>query len=170
MLADPSLRDGVFDRAVVFLAEHDAAEGAFGLILNRPTGHAVGDLIEGDEFQSLRHIAVHFGGPVSSDSLTFSAFWWNKQRGLRAAVRISAADAVKRSRQPGTLVRAFAGYSGWSGGQLEAELRRQAWIVTKAPVNLLALSHDRHLWGEVLRTLSPYHRILAEAPDDPFMN
>ncbi len=172
LLAAPSLRDGIFDRAVVFLADHDAANGAYGLILNRPTGHAVGDLLHGEQFEPLRHLAVHFGGPVSSDNLTFSAFWWGKgkARKLRTACRISASDAVRHAKQPGTLVRAFAGYSGWSGGQLENELRRQSWIVTRVPGNLLAVTHDRQLWSEVLRSLSPYHRILAEAPEDPFTN
>ena len=74
------------------------------------------------------------------------------------------------AKQPGTLVRAFVGYSGWSAGQLESELRRNAWIVTRPPNNVLAVHHDKALWAEVLRHLSPFHRILAEAPDDPFAN
>lgn len=169
-MADPSLRDGIFDRAVVFLADHSATEGAFGLILNRPTGHTVGELLPDLQFDPLRHVAVHFGGPVSREQLTFSAFWWNPGKGFRSAVRISAEDAVKRSKQPGTLVRAFVGYSGWSAGQLETELRRNAWIVTRPPGDVLALDHDKALWSQVLRHLSPFHRILAESPDDPFLN
>lgn len=170
LLADPSLRDGVFDRAVVFLADHTPADGAFGLILNRPTGHTVGELLTDDAFDSLRHIAVHFGGPVAPEQLTFSAFWWNPDKGFRSSTRISATEAIQLAKQPGTLVRAFVGYSGWSAGQLESELRRNAWIVTRPPNNVLAVHHDKALWAEVLRHLSPFHRILAEAPDDPFAN
>jgi len=170
LLADPSLRDGIFDRAVVFLADHSPAEGAFGLILNRPTGHTVGELLQDFQFEPLRHVAVHFGGPVAREQLTFSAFWWKAGKGFRSATRISADDAVKRSKQPGTLVRAFVGYSGWTAGQLETELRRNAWIVTRPPGDVLALDHDKALWSQVLRHLSPFHRVLAEAPDDPFLN
>ena len=170
LVADPSLRDGVFDRSVIYLADHDPKEGAFGLILNHPIGQAVGDLLSDENFSPLKKIPVHFGGPVSPESLSFSAFWWSEEKGLRSATRISAADAIRHSRQPGTLVRAFVGYSGWSGGQLEGELRRSAWIVTHAPDNLLAVTHDRALWSEVLSGLSPYHHLLSRAPEDPFLN
>jgi putative transcriptional regulator len=170
LLASPVLSDGVFDHSVIFLAEHDPKQGAFGLILNHPTGQTVGELLSGDEFEPLRHLAVHFGGPVSNNNLTFSAFWWNEQKGLRSAIRISAEDAVHHAKRPGALVRAFAGYSGWSGGQLENELQRDSWIVTPAPPTLLGTAHDQHLWTSILRGLSPYHRILAEAPKNPLAN
>ena len=94
MLADPSLRDGTFNRSVILLAEHQA-EGAFGLILNHPTGKTVGDLLDGDDFAPLRQLAVHEGGPVARDQLTFSSFWWSrKQNRLRWSIRLSAEDAI----------------------------------------------------------------------------
>jgi putative transcriptional regulator len=170
LLADPSLRDGIFDRSVVLLADHSAEEGAFGLILNHPTGHNVGDFLKEDTFEPLKKIAVHMGGPVSQEQLTFSALWWSQQEGLKWHVRIPAEQAVRRSRQPGTLVRAFVGYSGWTAGQLENELRRNAWITTKPESSLLGQAHDRGLWAEILRSMSPYHQILAEAPEKPWAN
>ena len=170
LLADPSLRDGIFDRSVILLAEHTAEDGAFGLILNQPTGRVVGDLLPGEAFKPLRHLAVHNGGPVSRDQLTFSSFWWSRKLGLRCAVRIPAEDAVKHAGRPGRIVRAFVGYSGWSAGQLEGELRRNSWITAAPKSDLLGQEHDRSLWAEVLRALSPFHRILAESPDNPFLN
>jgi putative transcriptional regulator len=169
LLASPLLSDGIFDHSVIFLAEHDPKDGAFGLILNRPTGHTVGDLLSGEEFEPLRHVAVHFGGPVANNNLTFSAFWWSNN-GLRSAIRLSAEDALRHSKRPGALLRAFAGYSGWSGGQLENELKRDSWIVTAAPDYLLGSPHDQNLWSQILRKLSPYHRILAQAPNNPLAN
>ena len=62
------------------------------------------------------------------------------------------------------------GYSGWSAGQLEGELRRNSWITAAPKSDLLGQEHDRSLWAEVLRALSPFHRILAESPDNPFLN
>jgi len=170
LLADPGLRDGIFNRAVILLAEHSPAEGAFGLILNQPTGKTVGEFLKDKEFAPLRKLAVHHGGPVSPEQLTFSAFWWNKKSGLRWAIRISREDAIKHAHRPGTLVRAFIGYSGWSGGQLENELRRNSWITVRPEPELLGRDHDRSLWSNTLRRLSPLHRILAEAPDDPLLN
>lgn len=171
LLADPSLRDGLFHRSVVLMAEHSITDGAFGLILNHPTGHVVGDLLKDETFFPLKKIAVHQGGPVAQEQLTFSAFWWNREKdALRWSIRISAEDAIAHSQRPGTLVRAFIGYSGWSPGQLENELRSNSWITTKPDPSLLGKTHDKALWADVLRDLSPFHRILAEAPEDPFMN
>ena len=170
LLADPSLRSGAFHRSVVLLAEHHSDEGAFGLILNHPTGKVVGDLLHGEDFAPLRQLAVYEGGPVAPDQLTFSSLWWSKKLGLRWALRISAEQAVIHSQRPGRIVRAFVGYSGWSPGQLENELRCSSWIATRPKPDLLGHAHDRSLWSDLLRNLSPLHRILAEAPNDPSLN
>jgi len=170
LLADPSLREGTFYRSVILLAEHQPAHGAYGLILNHPTGKTVGELLTGKEFGPLQHLPVHDGGPVAQDELTFTSFWWSRKLGLRWALRISAADAVNHSRRPGRIVRAFLGYSGWTAGQLEGELRRSSWIPARPKPDLLGHQHDQRLWAELLRTVSPLHRILAEAPDDPSLN
>ncbi|MEO8615864.1 MAG: YqgE/AlgH family protein [Luteolibacter sp.] len=170
LLADPSLRDGTFNRSVILLAEHQLEQGAMGLILNHPTGKVVGDFLPASEFASLGKLAVHDGGPVSRDQLTFSSFWWSKKTGLRWALRLSVEDAAEHTRKPGRIVRAFVGYSGWTPGQLENELLRRSWIPARPQKDLLGHEHDRRLWSELLRQLSPLHRILAEAPDDPFLN
>jgi putative transcriptional regulator len=170
LIADPSLRDGLFNKSVILLAEHNGEEGAYGLILNRPTGQTVGELLTADEFDALKNIHVHLGGPVGQEHLTFAAFWTQEDHQLRFATRISAQDAIKRTQQPGTLVRAFAGYSGWTPGQLENELRKHSWIPTLPSTGLLASHHEQDLWADLLRGISPYHQILAEAPDDIFVN
>ncbi len=170
LLSDPSLRDGIFDHSVILLTNHSEEEGAHGLILNQPTGKVVGDLLPAEEFTSLRHLAVHAGGPVSQEMLTFSSFWWSKKLGLRWAMRISKEEAATHAKKPGRIVRAFIGYSGWTAGQLENELRRDAWHTIDARSGLLGCSHDDSLWHALLGSLSPLHRILAEAPRDPFLN
>jgi putative transcriptional regulator len=170
LLANPNLRDGIFDRSVILLADHSATDGAIGLILNQPTGREVGQFLRADEFEPLARIPVHVGGPVSPDQLTFSAFWWNPQDGLHWQLRLPAHDALVRSRQPGVLVRAFVGYSGWSGGQLEKELEDHAWITAKPNRDLLGLPHDPDLWSTILRSISPFHRLLAMAPAEPGLN
>jgi len=170
LLADPSLRDGEFCKSVIFLAEHTAEEGAYGLILNRPTGQTVGNLIPKPEFEPLKNIRVHIGGPIGQEHLTFAAFAPSKGQSLQLLTRISAEEAIQRTQQPGTLVRAFAGYSGWTAGQLENELEHNSWITLRPTQNLLAHEHEKTLWAHILRDLSPYHQILAEAPDDIFVN
>jgi putative transcriptional regulator len=170
LLADPSLHDGFFSKSVVFLTEHSTDNGAYGLILNQPTSQTVGDLLPDKAFEQLKNIRVHIGGPIAQEHLTFAAFSPQKDTPLRLITRISAKDAIKRTQQPGTLVRAFAGYSGWESGQLENELRRNSWITIQPTNELLASEHEKNLWAQILRGLSPYHQILAEAPDDIFVN
>ena len=170
LLADASLRDGTFNRAVILLTNHAPEQGASGLILNQPIGKVVGDFLTGKEFAGLRHLAVHAGGPVSHDQLTFSSFWWTKKRGLHWALRISAEQAAMHARRPGRIVRAFLGYSGWSSGQLENELRHNSWVAVDPQPDLLGHEHDPSLWSTLLRRVSPLHHILAAAPTDPFLN
>lgn len=170
LLADPSLRDGIFNRSVVLLAEHDKAQGAFGLILNHPTGKTVGEFLPANEFTALRQLDVFDGGPVSRDQLLFSSFWWSKKQGLKWAVRISAMEAVEHARRPGRIVRAFVGYSGWTPGQLEGEMKRNSWITAWPQADLLGRNHDKQLWSDLMKRISPLHRILAQAPEDPWLN
>lgn len=170
LIADPSLRDDTFNRSVILLTAHGPDEGAAGLILNQPTGRVVGDFLKGSEFTTLRHLAVHSGGPVMREQMTFSSFWWSKKLGLRWATRISADQAAQQARKPGRIVRAFIGYSGWSPGQLENELQRQSWFPVDPRPDLLGHEHDRGLWSALLRGMSPFHRIIADAPEDPFLN
>lgn len=170
LFASPTLHGDIFDRSVILLSEHSPKDGAFGLILNRPTGQVVGDVLKDPLFHPLRHIGVHHGGPVGQNNLFFAALWWESSEHLRIKHQISAEDAIKHHQQPGTLVRAFIGYSGWKPGQLENELERHTWIVTDPPADFLGYSHDQSLWGSTLRNLSPYHRLLADAPKNPFAN
>jgi putative transcriptional regulator len=170
LVADPSLRDGTFDRSVILLLSHDEEGGAAGLILNQPTGRVVGDFLKGDEFSPLRNLPVHHGGPVMPEQMTFTSLWWSRKSGLRWATRISAVQAARQACKPGRVVRAFIGYCGWSPGQLEKELGRQSWFPVIPQSDLLGLEHDRELWSFLLRGMSPFHRILAEAPEDPFLN
>lgn len=170
LLAGPSLRDGFFDHSVILLADHSEEDGALGLILNQPTGHTIDHYLKGDKFAPLKRIPVHVGGPVERQQLTFSAFWWDSEDGLHWQLRIPTKDAIKRARQPGTIVRAFLGYSGWTSGQLENELRHNSWITAMPEASLFGKEHDRELWTDILQSLSPYHRILSIAPTDPSAN
>jgi len=169
LLAEPGLRDGIFHRAVILLIQH-TQEGATGLIINRPTGKNIEHFLKKPEFEPIRNLPVHDGGPVTHDQLTFSSLWQTPKRGLQWATRISLEEAIFQSHKPKRMVRAFLGYAGWSAGQLEDELKRHTWFVLPAPAGLLGMPHDDSLWAILMRRLSPLHRILAEAPVNPFLN
>ncbi|MEC8941830.1 MAG: YqgE/AlgH family protein, partial [Verrucomicrobiota bacterium] len=50
LIADPTLREGIFPHSVILLTEHNAEEGAYGLILNHPSDHKVGEFLKDEEF------------------------------------------------------------------------------------------------------------------------
>ena len=169
LLSSPTLRGGSFNHSVILLAEHSPSDGAFGLIMNHPSGQMVGDLLTAKEFSPISHVQVHIGGPVSKGHMTFAAFW-EEDSHLRFATRISAEQAMGHAQNSGALVRAFVGYTGWSKDQLEDEVESDSWVVVPVPDSILSLNHDRDLWKTILAGLSPFHKILAGAPGNILAN
>ncbi|TAG08752.1 MAG: YqgE/AlgH family protein [Verrucomicrobia bacterium] len=170
LLAMPCLKETSFARRVVYLSEHDVNEGAFGLILNEPTGKRLHHFLEGENFDALRDVPVFVGGPVAVDQVTFASLKWNSKSGLKCQLRISLEKAMRELEQPGRRVHAFLGYSGWSPGQLEGELARRSWHVMKASSPALATDHEPILWKSLMQSGSAIQRILADAPDHPLLN
>lgn len=169
LLAYPSLRGSIFHHSVILIHDHDSS-GATGLILNQPTGKTVGDFLKSAEFESMKSLPVHVGGPVDGNQLTFCSFWWSPKQGLRWAIRISPEQAAQHARKPGRMVRAFIGYSGWGEGQLEDELERESWFTVDPKASLLGLSHDPGLWMELVGEISPHHQLMAMAPENFYLN
>lgn len=170
ILADPSLREPTFCRSVLLLTNHTVEEGAHGYILNRPLGKSVGELLPDDEFSTLSNVPVFMGGPVSSEQMTFSSIQWKpKEDRLDYEIHLSAKEATQRLLE-GFTVRAFIGYAGWSEGQLESELKQRAWITHKPEASVLETDGLESLWGDLLRKMSPWHRLLADSPEDPSLN
>jgi len=175
ILADPSLREPTFFRSVLLLTDHDPGNGTHGYILNRPCGKTVGDLLDADSLsekslQSLTNTPVFVGGPVSTEHLTFFALGWSEQGGeLQYASHLSSTEAAMHQME-GFHIRAFVGYSGWTEGQLEIEMEQRAWIVRDPEKRIIEISGVDQLWKDMLRDLSPWHKLIADEPDDLGLN
>ncbi|NLT69758.1 MAG: YqgE/AlgH family protein [Verrucomicrobiaceae bacterium] len=175
ILADPSLREPTFFQSVLLLTEHSSEGGAFGYILNRPLGRGVGELIGAsvlppDQRERLAEVPVFMGGPVSTEHLTFSALGWSDADGtLQYSTHLSAAEAVIYGME-GFHIRAFVGYAGWSEGQLEGELQQKAWIPHPPEKSIIEVANVDQLWKMLLRELSPWHKIVADEPDNLGLN
>lgn len=70
----------------------------------------------------------------------------------------------------GEIVRAFVGYSGWAGGQLENELKQRSWITRKPDASILVADNSASLWSDLLSTMGPWFHLLSRMPDDPGLN
>ncbi len=170
ILADPSLQDANFHRTVLLLTEHRHDEGAHGYVLNRPVGKLAGELLPAPEFEPLAAVPVFVGGPVSQEQLTFVAFKWEADSStLVWTTHLTRDDAMHRL-EAGETVRAFIGYSGWSGGQLEGELKRRSWITRKPDRTILMGKNDKSLWSDLLSDMGPWFHLLSKMPDDPGLN
>lgn len=171
LLASPSLMEQTFHRTVILVCQHSKEGGAMGLILNRPLGRTVEEVLPDPDFERVWGVPVFTGGPVGVGHLTFAALGWNAQEGsLFFETHLSAAGAIRQFEE-GFCVRAFVGYSGWSPGQLENELHQNAWEVKAAgPEVVQGKDLNGRLWTTLIRDISPLHRLEADVPDDLSLN
>jgi len=171
LVAHPSMLDPNFRRTVLFISEHDPNEGALGVIINRPLDRQVADLVTDEPPANLAELPVFLGGPVGKNQLMFAALEWQKAGGLKLNHNVALEQAGDAAGEQNLVtICAFVGYAGWGAGQLESELKQKAWLVQKANPSLLKLDRLPNLWFEIMRSLGPWYKMLAAAPDDPSLN
>src|SRR5947208_15927799 len=83
LVAHPNMVDPNFRRTVLFVSEHEANEGALGVIINRPLDRPVAELVSGTPPAGLADVPVFLGGPVGKNQLMIAAFEWKKGAGLK---------------------------------------------------------------------------------------
>ncbi len=170
LLDSGQLRGSFFQRTVVLICQHDS-EGAFGLVLNRATGSKAGDMIVADLPETLKLCPLFLGGPVQPSALSFlhtDAFipdanvLPNLSLGHSLDTLVELGESFSATRK----VKLFAGYAGWSPGQLEDELKRKAWLTHPASLELVFDGAPEDLWQKVLRQKGWQYRLLAQMPED----
>ena len=142
LIAGPAMPDPRFSKTVIYLADHDA-DGAFGLVLNRPIGQGpVEDFLIGlgmeiapsEEISG--EISVHSGGPVEPGAgfvLHTNDYQTESTAMLRGSVAVSASLKAVKDIGLGHGPRrhlVMLGYAGWGPRQLESEMRRGDWEIT----------------------------------------
>ena len=164
LVASPLLADRNFERSVIYRLEHDDENGAVGVVLNRPSPMALPDRLRGWRDLAAPPAVVFVGGPVEP------------QNGIGLA-RIAASptvQAVDLHLEPvpdvHLAVRFFAGYAGWSAGQLEGELEEGGWVVLPAGSDDPLTDSPDDLWERVLRRQRGDVAALANFPPDPSWN
>jgi len=168
LLAHPVMKDPNFRRSVILMSAH-GADGAMGIVMNRPLGKRLGELNGEFALGALAGVPVFTGGPVQPKQLLLVA-WQGREDGFQLHFGIEPEKAGQLLEEEGTQVRAYLGYSGWSKGQLENELKQNTWIVTDIPGDLLAQPQDTSLWSKVLANLGEEWRLLAGEPEDTSRN
>lgn len=171
LIAHPGLLDPNFRRTVIFISAHDPEDGSFGLVMNRPSGRTVSDVLPDREMGALGGIEVFLGGPVAGDQLIFASFQWNEEaQRLECRHHIDIEEAETLVAEKTATVRAFVGYAGWTKGQLEGELAEKAWLIHRPEASTLESKQCKMLWRHLLAGYGPWFQLIAEAPEDPSLN
>jgi putative transcriptional regulator len=164
LLAHPTMRDPNFRRTVVLMTTH-GLDGAMGVVLNRPLHRRLGQLGGDFALGPLADVPLFSGGPVQTEQLIIAA-WRMHAGGFQLHLGVEPEKAAQLLADDAMHVRAFFGYSGWSAGQLENELKGRAWIISSPPTDLFAQPGDRALWRTVLIRKGAEWRLLADEPEE----
>ena len=146
LLAMPALADPNFYRSVVLVCEH-GAEGALGLIVNRPMQLELGTILDQLDLSTAREdinrLPVFSGGPVETqrgfvihDEVGVFADSLNIGDALAVSSSSEILGAISENRGPDHFL-VVLGYAGWGPGQLENELRENAWLSVPASPQLI---------------------------------
>jgi len=146
LIAMPAMADPNFSRTLTYVCEHNA-DGALGIIVNRPTEMDLATLfeqvdipLEREEFAGR---PVYFGGPVQNDRgfvLHRPAGNWQSSLLVDEGLALTSSKDILVSLgaegSPSDFLMAL-GYSGWSAGQLEWELSQNAWLTVRAVPSII---------------------------------
>lgn len=175
LLSEPFMFDENFRRTVVLVCEHTHDNGTVGLILNKPINLRLNDVVEG--FPPFKG-KIFLGGPVGTDTMQFLHSLGNKiENSLKLADDLywgGNFEQLKEMMANGSIspdeVRFFLGYSGWSPGQLDEELKDNAWIVTQATAQHIFATPYDSLWKNTMREMGGIYNTMAGYPENPTLN
>jgi len=175
LLDGGDLTGSFFHRSVVLICDH-SLEGAFGLVLNRASGSRVGELVVANLPATLKDSPLFLGGPVQPTALSFlhadnfipdANVFPNLNLGHSLDDLLEVGESFSASKK----VKMFAGYAGWSPGQLENEMKRKSWLTYPASLELVFETPPEHLWQKILKSKGGWkNRLLSQMPDDLSLN
>jgi len=141
LIAMPNMVDPYFAKSLTFICEHNE-QGALGVVVNRPIDMTLGTLFERLSLPltagRLGKEPIYFGGPVQTDRgfvLHQPIGQWQSTLSVRDRVGLTTSkDVLEALGQGGgpSKILVTLGYSGWAAGQLENELKQNAWLTVEA--------------------------------------
>jgi putative transcriptional regulator len=162
LIAMPGLQDPNFSRTLTYVCEH-SQEGTMGIVVNRPMGLQLGEMLEQLDIQATDLVAtqmpIFLGGPVQPDRgfvLHNGSHLWDSTLQIVPGVNVTTSkdilEAIARGEGPDHVLVAL-GYAGWSGGQLEDEMSSNAWLSGPATGDILFRMPAEQRWHAAARLL-----------------
>ncbi|MCB1851776.1 MAG: YqgE/AlgH family protein [Gammaproteobacteria bacterium] len=162
LIAMPGLKDGNFFHTVTYICEHNN-NGAMGIVLNRPTDIQLFDLLEQlditESAPEMGQQQIYIGGPVQTDRgfvLHTMERKWDSTVAITDQIGITTSRDILQSIATGggpkkSLI--ALGYAGWAAGQLESELKANAWLNGPADLYTLFDLPSEQRWNAAARLL-----------------
>jgi putative transcriptional regulator len=185
LISDITLMDPNFYRSVVLMITHDDT-GAFGLVVNNPSKFTLREVVEETESFSAGDIPVYIGGPVQQEFLFLMHAAFpdvpeedDKEQPAEGVIFEPATQPMidylkgpwgELSEEDRPAVRLYAGYSGWGPGQLEGELKAEAWLVVKATRDIVFHHNPAEGWADAFVRKGPLYRIILQTGFKPSLN
>lgn len=151
LIAKDELVDPTFAQSVVLVLEHNA-QGALGVILNRPTDMSIAQAWQQVSDEPCHSSGmVHMGGPCEGPLMVLHVHEDHAQIHPMPGVffatdQIDVEWLIEHSAAP---IKFFVGYAGWGQGQLEEEIAQGGWDTLPA-----AIDHVFHNTGDLWQTLT----------------
>lgn len=162
LVATELVRGEVFAETVILLLHYDK-DGAMGIVVNRPTDIAPGDVVADADAFSGYGGTLYWGGPVQMGSLRALLRSEKPPRDAEPIVDsvhyVPVDVGLKHAPADSGSLRFFIGYAGWAAGQLDHELALGSWHVLPASGENVFAEDPRELW----RRLRPSLELRASA-------
>jgi putative AlgH/UPF0301 family transcriptional regulator len=177
LVAMPALSDPTFAGTVVYVLDHSDS-GTLGVVLGRPSQVEIRDVLPGWCDLAVEPRVFHVGGPCETDTALCLAVGPGLVPAEDSGLRRVAGDVylVDLDSDPAELpgltgVRVFAGYAGWSPGQLAGEFGEGAWACVPGRADdVLSPLAGPELWRAVMGRQNGRLAVLSTAPADPTAN
>ncbi len=174
LIAEPFLKGPYFGRSIILITEY-SKHGAVGFVLNKSSKIYPDEVI--DDLLSFKG-ELYIGGPVSSDTLHFLHTLGNK---IPGSIKITnniywggdfeyIKKLINEDKATFKQVKFFAGYSGWSPGQLESEIKEKSWIVTELDDYAIMSDNVDNFWKHTLSDMGGIYKTWSKFPNDPTNN
>ncbi|HJN52140.1 MAG: YqgE/AlgH family protein [Pseudomonadales bacterium] len=144
LIALPNLAGDYFANTITYILEHNA-NGAFGLVINKPLQLTLSDLFGEDNFEGLdsNRTPVFDGGPVRHESVFFlheAGMEYQFTQQISNDISLTTSEdlirALAQGKGPSKIITAM-GYAGWDNGQLERELTDNVWLLAPARAEII---------------------------------